>query len=70
MTPMTGDMKLMFSLISDMVGPMMGMLKNIDLGGIMGMIKEKPINLERLIDLKDMAWKYLENKGVPSMYRI
>lgn len=44
------------------------MMKNFDLGGIMGMLKEKPIDLERLIDLKDMAWDYLENKGVPSRF--
>lgn len=50
------------------MGPIGGMLKNLDLGGIMGMLKEKPIDLDRLLDLKDVAWDYLESKGVPSKY--
>lgn len=44
------------------LGSMMGMLKNFDFGSIMG---GRPFNLEAILDLKDTAWEYLENKGVP-----
>jgi len=49
-----------------MVKPLVEMAKEIDVGGIFNMVKEREFDLDTLIDLKDMAFDFLEQKGVPS----
>lgn len=52
--------------IMSTIAPMTDMLRGFDIKGVIDMVKEKPIDLERLINLKDAAWDFLEQKGVPS----
>ncbi|KAH3891309.1 hypothetical protein DPMN_015403 [Dreissena polymorpha] len=51
--------------IMSTIAPMTDMLRGFDIKSAIDMVKEKPIDLERLINLKDAAWDFLEQKGVP-----
>lgn len=57
------------------MGAITDMMKNFDLGAITGMVqnlggigdllKGRSFNLDTILDLKDLAWEYLESKGMP-----
>lgn len=45
------------------LGAITNMVKNFDFGNLKSMVQS--FDFDTLIDLKDMAWEYLENKGLP-----
>ena len=44
-------------------GAMKDMVKNFDFSSL-----KDVMNLDTLLDMKDLAWEYLENKGLPGNY--
>lgn len=48
------------------IGSITDMMKNFDMRSITSLIGGGRFDLDRLLDLKDLAWEFLENSGFPS----